>query len=187
MDKREKRIFESAKVLFFRYGFKKTSLNEIISHAKVGKGAIYEFYKNKEELFKSIVLNEYDRLFYSIKEMLVSEVDPNKKILLYICMKIKFMKESILKQIAVPDVFMELKDTYDQMFPTNYKEIEILRAIIGQGQKNKIFRLENTEEIAKLVSEIIHRFEMSWLNLETRKAEKKILSLVDLLLKGLLV
>ena len=67
MDEREKRIFESAREMFFRYGFKKTSLGEIITHAKVGKGAIYEFFKNKEELFRAVVLKEYDKLFNSLK------------------------------------------------------------------------------------------------------------------------
>ncbi len=187
MDEREKRIFKSARELFFRYGFKKTSLDEIISHAKVGKGAIYEFFKNKEELFKSVVLKEYDNLFNSLKELMASETDPGKMLLMYVYARIKYIKEVIVTQIAVREVFEELKYTYDQIFPINLKEVEILGSILEHGQRNNTFRLGNTEEYAKLISEIIQRFEMSWVKMKSKEAEKKIQSLFRLLLEGLLV
>ena len=53
-DKKE-RIMEAATTSFSQYGFKGTTMDSVAKIAKVGKGTVYTYFENKEELFDEIV------------------------------------------------------------------------------------------------------------------------------------
>ena len=61
MDKRQD-ILEAATKSFSLFGFKATTMDQVAKLANVGKGTIYTFFENKEELFHEIV-------FTMIKQM----------------------------------------------------------------------------------------------------------------------
>ncbi|MBU2584052.1 MAG: TetR/AcrR family transcriptional regulator, partial [Bacteroidetes bacterium] len=55
-------IIKSAKERFARYGFKKTSMNDIAADLRMGKATLYHYYKTKEEVFNAVIkfeLNEF--------------------------------------------------------------------------------------------------------------------------------
>ncbi|MED3561533.1 TetR/AcrR family transcriptional regulator [Bacillus xiapuensis] len=52
---RRKMIVEAATKSFSLFGYKATTMDQVARLANVGKGTIYTFFKNKEELFEEIV------------------------------------------------------------------------------------------------------------------------------------
>lgn len=52
---RKKEIIKAATQSFSLYGYKNTTMEQVARLANVGKGTIYTFFKNKEELFNDIV------------------------------------------------------------------------------------------------------------------------------------
>lgn len=52
---RRKSILEAAEKSFSMFGYKATTMDQVAKIANVGKGTIYTFFKNKEELFNEIV------------------------------------------------------------------------------------------------------------------------------------
>jgi AcrR family transcriptional regulator len=52
---RRKMIVQAATKSFSLFGFKATTMDQVAKLANVGKGTIYTFFKNKEELFEEIV------------------------------------------------------------------------------------------------------------------------------------
>ena len=52
---RKKLIVDAAAKSFALFGYKATTMDQVAKIANVGKGTIYTFYTNKEELFKEIV------------------------------------------------------------------------------------------------------------------------------------
>lgn len=53
---RKKLILEAATKSFSLFGYKATTMEQVAKIANVGKGTIYTFYENKEQLFKEIIL-----------------------------------------------------------------------------------------------------------------------------------
>ncbi len=49
-------ILESARGLFLKKGFQNTSMEEIAQSAEIGKGTIYLYFKNKNDLYTSILV-----------------------------------------------------------------------------------------------------------------------------------
>lgn len=62
-------IKKASRDLFRRYGYNKTSVNEIAHKAKIAKATIYKYYDSKELILHSILL---DYLEKSVKELVVA-------------------------------------------------------------------------------------------------------------------
>jgi len=58
---RQERILRAASQLIARYGFDKTTMDDIAREAGVSKGAIYLHWSNKEELFDHLLLVEMQK------------------------------------------------------------------------------------------------------------------------------
>jgi len=51
-------ILNGARELFERFGFKKTTMEDIAKQVGKSKSALYYYYKTKEEIFEAVILNE---------------------------------------------------------------------------------------------------------------------------------
>lgn len=61
MDRRQE-ILEAAAKSFSLFGYKATTMDQVAKIANVGKGTIYTFFKNKEELFNAIIVKLIDEM-----------------------------------------------------------------------------------------------------------------------------
>ncbi|MCR3757625.1 TetR/AcrR family transcriptional regulator [Clostridium felsineum] len=61
MDEVRNKILWAAKELFKEKGYKKTTIRQIVDKSGVLIGSIYYFFKNKEEIFETIVLELFDK------------------------------------------------------------------------------------------------------------------------------
>ena len=59
---RKKDILEAAKRVFALKGFEKATLDEIAVESEYGKGTLYNYFKNKEDLFISLMRYELDKM-----------------------------------------------------------------------------------------------------------------------------
>src|SRR5215472_16195187 len=70
---REARILEAAAELVQRWGYKKTTIDDIAKLAEVGKGTIYLHWKTREELFIALLLRERLRAVNEAEEQLTRD------------------------------------------------------------------------------------------------------------------
>jgi AcrR family transcriptional regulator len=69
---RKRQIIEAAAQSFSQFGYKATTMEQIAKLANVGKGTIYTFFKNKEDLLDEIISS----LIVEIKEAAEQAMDP---------------------------------------------------------------------------------------------------------------
>lgn len=69
-DPRQQAILEAAWKVFSTYGFRKTSMDDIARAAGVSRAAIYLHFRNKEDLFRSLVQVCYDQTEAALKQAL---------------------------------------------------------------------------------------------------------------------
>ncbi|MFK2825847.1 TetR/AcrR family transcriptional regulator [Bacillus sp. B190/17] len=70
---RKKQIIEAATKSFSLFGYKATTMDQVAKLANVGKGTIYTFFKNKEELFDEIV----QTIIVEMREAAEEAIDPD--------------------------------------------------------------------------------------------------------------
>ncbi len=61
------KILESAKKEFLEHGYQGASLRTISKNAALSKGALYSYFKNKEDIFTALVKEPADNLFQHMK------------------------------------------------------------------------------------------------------------------------
>ena len=78
----DNKIISAAKNEFLTYGFQKASLHKIASNAGTTTGALYTRYKNKDELFTSLVKDAFSGMSEKIMPvgMLYMEAQKNKDV-----------------------------------------------------------------------------------------------------------
>ncbi|MDH7515524.1 MAG: helix-turn-helix domain-containing protein [Bacteroidota bacterium] len=59
---RRREIVEAARAVFASRGFAEATLEEIAERAEYGKGTLYGYFQNKEELFEAVISDSLDRL-----------------------------------------------------------------------------------------------------------------------------
>ena len=61
-DEYRKKIVITASQIFGRFGFRKTTMEEIARALKIGKSSIYYYFNSKEEIFEAVVKYEANLL-----------------------------------------------------------------------------------------------------------------------------
>ena len=70
---RAQRILDAASTLILRYGYHKTTIEDIAREAGVGKGTLYLHWKTREALFAALILREKVAMAEDIKQRLVCD------------------------------------------------------------------------------------------------------------------
>jgi len=65
---RKKVILKAAKQLFFKKGFSAATMEQIAEKAELSKGTLYLYFKSKEELYVSLLIDGLDLLGEAFKE-----------------------------------------------------------------------------------------------------------------------
>lgn len=71
---RRQQIVDAAAKSFALFGYKATTMDQVAKIANVGKGTIYTFFANKEELFHEIM----KKLIIEMKQVAERVLDPNR-------------------------------------------------------------------------------------------------------------
>ena len=72
---RKKEIIESAKKLFAKSGYYETHVESILREAKIGKGTFYLYFKNKKDIFTTILDDFLDEWVKGLKATL-ADIEP---------------------------------------------------------------------------------------------------------------
>jgi len=95
-------ILNGARELFERFGFKKTTMEDIAKQVGKSKSALYYYYKTKEEIFEAVVLGDIEAAQTSVAEIVKKEESAARKFHVLITgmfadVKLKANKFSIFK------------------------------------------------------------------------------------------
>ncbi len=66
VERRRKRIAEAALSLFASHGYTITSVDDIVTRARVSKSAFYEFFESKEHCFRELLAQEGGALIHDV-------------------------------------------------------------------------------------------------------------------------
>jgi len=89
------KIISTAGQIFSKYGFKKTTMEEIASALQMGKSSIYYYYKSKEEIFEAVVLHEANILRNELTKAIKSVDSPIDKMRNYVFVRMKSFEKQI--------------------------------------------------------------------------------------------
>ena len=97
---KEKRIEIAAEEIFSKFGYEKATLDSIIALADVGKGTVYKYFGNKEQLFYKLVAVKNVPFVEALQAAVEKEKELQAKLIAYFTVLVEFYhKNSALWQI----------------------------------------------------------------------------------------
>ncbi|MBP1672934.1 MAG: hypothetical protein H6Q25_749 [Bacteroidetes bacterium] len=88
-------IVSVASKLFGRYGFYKTSMDEIAKVARKAKGSLYYHFESKEDLFKEVVSQEIYILKFELNKIIqLPQLNASELLILYLNTRMEILSKS---------------------------------------------------------------------------------------------
>jgi len=187
--KEEKReiILQNARGLFAHYGLKKTTVDDIAAEARIGKATIYYYFKSKQEIFKTVVERELAILKNAIREAISEEDSPQEKLRVFIFTRIFHMQKLVNLYRVTKDTVTELLPDLEKIRESHFREeIGIIKEILTEGVKKKIFRVKRIQLTALAMGSALKGLEYPWvMDGKPLDIEKSADALLQILLKGI--
>jgi AcrR family transcriptional regulator len=140
------RIIDAARVVFAKYGYKKTTMDDIAIGAQKGKSSIYYYFKSKEEIFEAVVETESKLLFDDIIRKVNLPISAKEKFRIYVFTRLNKIRELSNFYDVLENNFISPMEFIEKLQAKYYKrEIKILQDILQEGVKNKEFNMQDTE------------------------------------------
>jgi len=183
-----RKVVVSAGQIFSRYGFKKTTMDEIAKALKMGKSSIYYYFESKEEIFEAVVIYEANILRNELTKAIKSVDSPVEKMRNYVFVRMKAFEKLSNYYNAIFDKnldhfdFIEtIREKYDR------EELAILRLILYHGARMKVFNVLNSEYTAMAVQTALKGLEVPlfWKKKEVN-IENRLNAILDILFNGIL-
>ena len=140
------RIIDAARTVFAKYGYKKTTMDDIALSAQKGKSSIYYYFKSKEEIFEAVVETESRLLFDDIIKKVNLPISAKEKFRIYVFTRLNKIRELSNFYDVLENNFISPMEFIEKLQTKYYKrEIKILQDILQEGVKNKEFNMQDTE------------------------------------------
>ncbi|MFW6145360.1 MAG: TetR/AcrR family transcriptional regulator [bacterium] len=148
--------------VFSKFGFKKTTLDDIATALGKGKSSIYYYFKSKEEIYKEVIKKEADLLRNEIFDKVINrDIDPKDKLRDYVLIRMRFLRELVNFNEALRNDYMthfafvdKIRERYDK------EEHEVIEGILSEGRDKGVFVLDDTSFAAMAFVTAMKGFEI---------------------------
>jgi AcrR family transcriptional regulator len=186
-DEIRSRIVTVAGKIFTRYGFRKTTMEEIAHATKKGKSSIYYYFKSKEDIFRAVVEKEAEELKKDLLTAISKVDDPVEKLRTYVLFRMHKLNTLTNFYAALKHEYLDhlefienIRKEYDR------NEILILQSILQTGIDQGKFSVEDPELAAVAIATAMKGLELPlFINKKHGNIEDRLDSLIKFLFYGL--
>jgi len=153
-------ILKIAREIFGKYGFKKTTLDDIANAVRKGKSSLYYYFESKEDLFQAVILKEVEILAHELEIVINRNTDPADKLRDYILTKLTTFRSlanfyhAIENDITAIGFIEDIKHRYEQ------NEIRMIKRILIEGVRKNEFEIYDFNLAAIGITTAIKGLEM---------------------------
>jgi len=138
-------IIQIARNIFGKYGFQKTSMNQIANANRKGKSSLYYYFNSKEEVFKAVLEQEALMLKGQILASIGEYDDPKDKIRAYVHIRMNGFKSLLNLYDAIKNEYLShlpfienARKNYD------FEEQNMIKSILDDGISRGFFAIPDT-------------------------------------------
>lgn len=194
MSKKEM-ILEAAAQCFARFGFDKTTLDDIGGQVGLNKASLYYYYKNKETIYSEVIYRESEAFLQAVKEKLEREESCREQVHTYISQRLDYFESLINLYQLSRESAMKVQPLFKKLIiEFREREIEVLKSVLDRCIAKGEIKPCDTAEIAGHIITISHAvkhqdFEENCTGAmkaeDFERARVKVRFVIELLLKGL--
>lgn len=140
-DVNRENILKIAQDIFSKYGYKKTTLDDIANAVRKGKSSLYYYFKSKEDLFQAVIMKEVESLAKELDRVVNRNTEPVDKLRDYMMTKINTFRNlanfyhALENDVTAISFINEVKLRYEQ------DEIKLIKRILIEGVRKNEFEI----------------------------------------------
>lgn len=136
-------ILQIAQEIFSKYGYKKTTLDDIANAVRKGKSSLYYYFNSKEDLFQAVIAKEVDILKQALEKVVFRSMDPEEKLREYILTKLATYRDLANLYNALENDVTAI-GFIDEIKAKNEKdEIRMIKRILIEGVRREKFHIDD--------------------------------------------
>ncbi len=183
-------IIKVAREIFRKYGYSKTTMEQIAKALNKGKSTLYYYFKSKEDIYAALIEDEANRIQNGLLQVINRKTDTRALLRAYIMKRMDYSNRVAGFYDSVKDEYLEVYHIIDK-YRRRYDEFEImaLKNILLRGIQNGEVRikLEDLDPVAYGIASAIKGLEIPFF-IESKYAyfKERMNVLLDLLFYGIL-
>lgn len=159
-DKRE-RILKAALALFLRRGFDATTMDDVAAKARIAKGTLYLHFKDKADLYVSLIEQKADALNQALNGIAASDATPAAKLGTIIRRNLEFIAHEYSGAEFFHDTQVGhnpevLKLIKTRITPKLENLLQVIAGVVKQGVEAREFRKVDPFSIAVRVFGLVN-------------------------------
>ncbi|MEN8229043.1 MAG: TetR/AcrR family transcriptional regulator [Bacteroidota bacterium] len=162
-----------ARKIFTRYGFRKTTMDEIAKATHKGKSSIYYYFQSKEEIFRAVVEKEAEELKVKLDNTIQKDDAPIDKLRKYILFRLHHLRTvenfyAALNEeyLSHMDFILEIRQQVDS------EELQVVKEILEEGMQNGTFQVVSSEIGAIAITTMMKGLELPLLLSDEHKTDR---------------
>lgn len=164
MENKRKIILEIAEKIISKKGFSETSIEEIAKKAHIGKGTFYLYFKNKEDMFFSIIKESFEELLIKTKKEAEKTENIFEKLKSFIKIYLDYHEKNYyIFKILLQEKPILKKMTFEKLWKEFYDKLGFLKEVIEKGIQEKKIKKYNVEDIIFALIGILNAFVHRWI------------------------
>ncbi|RKY65854.1 MAG: TetR/AcrR family transcriptional regulator [Candidatus Latescibacterota bacterium] len=181
MERRE-HILRAAQELFARFGFRKTTMEDVAKAARIAKATLYYYFKSKENILQELIYKKGEELRRRLLSAIRNAEGPVEKLRAYGVTRFKyFRKLALYYSILTQEYYQYLPFIEKERRDFNAFEIETLEGILREGIDQGLFSISDPRLYAFLLLQAMKGLELPIATGEALKYDGKTLEVEEVL------
>ena len=186
-----KEIIDTARALFRKTGFKKTTMGDIAHGLGKAKSSLYYYYPSKEDIFKAVVSAEMDELLDQIHQSIRKASTSKEKLIVYCRCRLEKLNQLCNLSETLKTEITELQCLIGHLkskFDTSH--VQLVKEILVEGVRNGEFNKVNEGNIELVAYLMVSTFRGLAVPLmvgrnQCPRIDLQIDSIVDIMVEGI--
>jgi AcrR family transcriptional regulator len=152
-------IVDTARALFKKSGFKKTTMGDIARSMGKAKSSLYYYYPSKEDIFEAVIFTEMDELLGQIHGEMAEATSSKQKLTIYCRCRLEKLSQLCNLSDALKSEIAELgcvMEGLKRQFDTTH--VELVKNILEEGVHNGEFKKINDDNIELIAYLMVSSF-----------------------------
>ncbi len=154
-------IVVSATKFFSKFGFHKTTMDEIAKHIHKAKGVLYYYFKSKEELFNEVLRQELDEVKIELWKISASDNDSLVMLKNYFLTRLKLLHKAVNYQETLKGDFFEnyifVKEVRDDFIKFERNRLTV---ILEKGKNEGYLDVTDIESTVNILLMVVSGIEI---------------------------
>ncbi len=186
-DEVRSKIIQVAGKIFTRFGYKKTTMEEIAMATRKGKSSIYYYFSSKEDIFRAVVEREAEELKLELADAVAEVGDPIEQLKTYLLFRMHKLKTLTNFYAALKSDYLAHLEFIENIRKQHDRdEIALVKTILQSGMEQNEFVIDDPELAAVAIVTAMKGLEIPlFIKKEHGNIEDRLSNLINFLFYGL--